>query len=152
MPAHPTVLQEVQYQIASLQALTSAEDDRRMCDVCQREELNAKVKCQECQTHLCDICLVKHQQITVLSGHNIVPLSKHTYCPHHPRDVVCVYCHDCSQVACFKCLLSHHQGHTKEDIKSLVTQSQIKIQTYLYAQKACIIDPKVVQAMKDGWR
>ena len=50
------------------------------------------------------------------------------YCTAHPKDEVDLYCADCGQPACLKCVLTKHKQHTTEDLSVVVEKAISQLQ------------------------
>ncbi|XP_050395457.1 E3 ubiquitin-protein ligase TRIM56-like [Patella vulgata] len=97
------------------------------CDVCTTG-VNAKVRCQDCQQHLCSSCKETHDSFKGCLDHVAVnvddvtvnpcsdPHSKDV-CPNHQGREARCYCKDCSIAVCSDCFVTSHISHKFIDLQ-----------------------------------
>lgn len=102
------------------------------CSLC--DENNGSCYCYECQHVLCTVCFKRHGKIPALSEHTVVDINridistvnKNNQCATHNKEIQ-IYCEDCSNLICIKCVTSTHKSHTILDITDVVVEEREKV-------------------------
>lgn len=76
------------------------------CQMCHKQE--GVNKCQDCSKRLCSACTQKHDSVSHLKGHTVLPL-----CKNHVEGITHV-CLKCVQSVCITCILMEHDEHESE--------------------------------------
>ena len=128
-----------------------------LCQFCG-ESPDIKWKCINCELFLCQVCCSKiHSKIKASMEHEIINLKdfemedfvtsirkvdlENTVCTIHGKQKCFVFCKDCSQPACSKCLKETHKLHDYEaldevyndiicEMKKVMKEIQSKLQVF----------------------
>lgn len=103
-----------------------------LCQLCDRNCI--KWKCVECAELFCDDCKKVHGRSKATRHHQVVSIrdineeilensALNLNCPHH--NCVCtMLCATCSECTCANCVTDNHNGHTFQDLKSLLDKKK----------------------------
>ncbi|XP_050395469.1 E3 ubiquitin-protein ligase TRIM71-like [Patella vulgata] len=97
------------------------------CDVC-KTGVNSKVRCQDCQQHLCSSCKETHDSFKGCRDHVVVnmddvtvnPISDTHFkdiCSNHRGIEARCYCKDCAIAVCPDCFVTSHISHKFIDLQ-----------------------------------
>ncbi|CAC5396098.1 unnamed protein product [Mytilus coruscus] len=113
-----------------------------MCQFCE-ESKEIKWKCINCELFLCQLCCSKiHSKIKASMKHEIINLKdfekedfatlvrkvdlENMECTIHPKQKCFVFCKDCSEPSCSKCLMETHKLHDykaiDEEYKEIISE------------------------------
>ncbi|XP_063406170.1 uncharacterized protein LOC134690126 [Mytilus trossulus] len=120
------------------------------CQLCQRSS-PLKWKCNDCDILMCDNCKTNvHARVKTATRHKIVEIKDIDFselnepsvdldnipCKTHSTQSCCVYCIQCKELICPKCLKTH-KGHDVEEIETQYIQNL----EYLRGNVSDNIDP-----------
>ncbi|VDI28505.1 Hypothetical predicted protein [Mytilus galloprovincialis] len=120
------------------------------CQLCQRSS-PLKWKCLDCDILMCDNCKINvHSKVKTIKIHKTVDIKDvdisqpkelsvdldNYPCNTHPTQSCCVYCVQCKELICPKCLKTH-KGHDVEEIETQYIQNL----EYLRKNSSDYIDP-----------
>ena len=102
--------------------LATAPANEAMCDLCpEGEELVAKMYCIDCEQILCERCSKSHKKTKFSQNHQVVELGsklnaqnfnlRNSYCDHHPKELIKMYCYNDNVAICLICCVESHQSH-----------------------------------------
>ena len=103
----PTLLNTLQDLVDKVVGSDHENLDISLCDICREFEHRASSYCLQCNKHLCEPCLRKHEGFEPLKCHVTVPLLKELLCEAH-GEVYMVYCETCKHNLCSVCTLKDH--------------------------------------------
>jgi len=103
-------------EIGKLATVASKEEP---CEVCSEETMVAKTFCIDCEQKLCDRCINYHSRIKQCQNHQVVELGsqlkelsfRNSYCEHHPKEIIQMYCYQDNVAICLICCVESHQSH-----------------------------------------
>ena len=103
--------------------------------------------CNDCSEYLCKSCRdVVHKTVKAYSSHQVTPLTMSTieqnvhdrflkqpsFCVHHPKYELEIYCKSCVSLVCCKCMLeSTHKDHQYELIENARGEIAEKVKTLM---------------------
>ncbi|XP_028513036.1 E3 ubiquitin-protein ligase TRIM71 [Exaiptasia diaphana] len=111
-----------------LQVLSFIEN-QKVCSV-SASHSDASFQCLDCDRSLCDECLNNHS--IFIKDHKVISLSamtkediqsmlkKETPCKSHVNQDVKLYCSDCNELICHKCLIDHHNNHKTRSLEEFI--------------------------------
>ena len=108
-------------KIVEIGKLASGTAKEPVCDLCIEEAAPAKKFCIDCEQKLCDRCGISHTRIKHCQNHQIVELGSqlniqelnihNSYCEHHPKELIKMYCYEDNVAVCVLCCVENHQSH-----------------------------------------
>ena len=89
---------------------------------CANDDYPAKSYCVDCQTLICEDCVVAHARLKITKDHTIKSkdevdtksdkeTKKEIKCPNHPQETLSLYCETCDRLTCRDCQLMDHREH-----------------------------------------
>ncbi|KAI9582662.1 hypothetical protein GQX74_011879 [Glossina fuscipes] len=113
-------------------------------------DVNASIRCLECNEFMCNDCLREHRKSSLSSNHSIVSLPRPIgtsptsaisnnmpvapapsyLCDQH-NEILRYVCESCKKVVCQFCTLHEHKEHCYSSIQSFVEDSREKIEAAL---------------------
>ena len=96
-----------------------------VCGLCTTGDV-AVSYCSDCGEHLCEFCKNNHTRFKLYSSHCVKSLDdplaanlstdfllkQPSFCVHHPKYELEIFCSDCSILVCYKCMLQEtHKRH-----------------------------------------
>lgn len=110
-----------------------------LCQLCDRSSI--KWKCVQCAELFCDDCKKIHKRSKATRNHQVVSVrdineeilensALNLDCPHH--NFVCsMFCETCNECTCANCVTDNHNGHTFQDLKTLLDKKKREAKTAL---------------------
>ena len=139
--------------LMNIHHLTTQDSNTVFCDACLEDSVDnipqAILFCIECKQRLCDGCCKAHRRAKLLKQHQLINLEDkvtivqltqnlvESFCSHHEKELIKMYCMDCKVVNCLVCQIECHQGHkglsigkVSEEFKLELEASIVKISSY----------------------
>lgn len=114
------------------------------CEVCKAESV--LMHCSSCHLKLCSDCVGKHLSSQNCKQHDIEGFKyrkndvKLPVCPQHPSHNCSMYCDDCDEAVCSKCVAaSDHKRHRLDDIIRMYVARRL-----LLLQEASFLENTVI--------
>jgi hypothetical protein len=96
------------------------------CSLCQKNQNKSKILfqyCYECNSFLCDICLLNHDNSKSNKNHHLISIDKlNSYCIIH-KNKYNNYCDTCSLNICTQCKLSHEK-HIIKNFENMIPKKE----------------------------
>ena len=109
-----------------------------LCQLCRQSSV-LKWKCVDCAILMCNLCKENvHAKVKGATRHTIVDIKDIEFsgktdgpsvdldnipCKTHPKQMCCVYCRECKQLICSKCLIKDHNGHDMDEIETVYKEN-----------------------------
>ena len=102
------------------------------CNECRDQSEGALMRCVECDSNLCEKCILVHsrkthhiKKIVTLQTTGFHTKCEHTEtCPMHTGEVLLFFCEPCKVPLCRDCVMREHQGHGLEDIRKVADRAR----------------------------
>src|SRR6218665_879463 len=108
-------------KIVDIGKIATATATKAVCELCSEESAVAKMFCIDCQQKICHRCITLHGRIKQCQSHQVVELGSqltvqnlnvcNSYCEHHPKEFIKMYCHEDNVAICLICFAESHQSH-----------------------------------------
>src|SRR6218665_1316210 len=110
-------------EMVEIGKLTTTPANGANCDICpEGEELVGNMYCIDCEQILCERCSKSHKKTKFSQNHKVVVLgsrlnaqefnSRNSYCEHHPKELIKMFCHKDNVAICLICCVESHQSHS----------------------------------------
>jgi len=119
-------------KIVEIGKLATVPAKEAVCDVCSEKTTVAKMFCIDSEQKLCDRCSSSHTRIKLCHNHQVVELGsqlnfqelnfRSSYCEHHPKELIKMYCLEDNVAICLICCVESHQSHKCSNVDKVAGQ------------------------------
>ena len=113
-----------------------------VCEGCMSDPPPAVAYCVDCEEFICNDCEDVHKRKRKLFHHELLHINhlnisslltktKPSFCPHHPKEPLDLYCQVCHTITCRLCVLTGHVGHTCTDLDQVADSNKQELQQCL---------------------
>ena len=122
-----------------------------VCQGCVTDPPPAVAYCVDCEEFICNGCeefhkrrrnLISHKllQVNRLNVSSLLTKTKPSFCPHHPKQPLDLYCQVCHTITCQLCFLTGHGGHTYTDLDQVADSNKQELQQSLLPLTTAILE------------
>ena len=109
-------------KIVEIRELAAVAATEALCELCLEETAVANRFCINCRQRLCNRCSTSHTRIKNFHNHQVTELNgsqsdfeqlilRSSYCEHHPKEIIKMYCDEDRVAICLVCCVESHQSH-----------------------------------------